>query len=492
MTEAGEVLDRRRAGVLLHPTSLPGPDPSGNLGPDAYWFVNFLQDAGFGVWQTLPLGPTHEDGSPYQCLSVNAGDPRLISRTLLVQWGWLDAADPAFGDPRLACVAACAGFMSRANGAERAEYDVFLAESADWLEDYALFQALRDAHDGKPWNQWPRGQRDRAPKALSRVRRELGDAIERIRFTQFLFHRQWRLLRTYANERGILLFGDLPIFVSYDSAEVWAQREYFALDEHGCPVTIAGVPPDYFSATGQRWGNPHYRWDRMEGDGFRWWVQRVGTQSKRFDLMRIDHFRGFEAYWEIAADAPTAMEGRWVQAPGDALFRTLQKTLGPRIPLVAEDLGLITPQVEALRQRYGFPGMKVLQFAFDGAPDNPYLPHRHEENGVVYTGTHDNNTSLGWFDGLPEDGRHAVREYLGHPSEPMPWPLIRSALASVARLAVLPLQDVLCLGADHRMNRPGTTHGNWRWRFAWDWFPQDAASRMRHLIRLYGRVPANG
>lgn len=491
MTGVPAVLDRRRAGLLLHPTSLPGHGTCGRLGPDAYWFVDFLREAGFGVWQTLPPGPTHDGGSPYQCLSVHAGDPRLVSRALMAQWGWLPGFSPeaaeAGGEEILD--AAWEGFQAHADAQSRAEFEEFRKTNGYWLEDFALFQALRDAHQGKPWTQWPRGQRDRTPKTLVRVRREFAAAMERVRFVQFAFRRQWRLLRTYANERGILLLGDLPIFVSHDSAEVWAHREYFSLDDHGQPLTVAGVPPDYFSATGQLWGNPHYRWDVMEADGFRWWVERVAGQRELFDLLRIDHFRGFESYWEVAAGAPNAMEGRWVKAPGDALFGTLRAQLGAHLPLIAEDLGVITPEVEALRDRLGLPGMKILQFAFDGSPDNPYLPHRHEPNSVVYTGTHDNNTSLGWFGELSDERRHAVRDYLAHPAEPMPWPLIRWALASVARLAVIPLQDVLALDGTHRMNRPGTVAGNWTWRFGWDWFPQDVAQRMRHLIRIYGREP---
>ena len=483
-------LDRRRAGILLHPTSLPG----GDLGPDAYRFVEFLHAAGLTVWQTLPLGPHPSESSPYHCVSVHAGNPALISLEALVEQGWLARHAPQGADGECAAqyretrlAAAYQGFLQRASTAEREAFDAFTTAHRDWLEDYALYQALKHERGGASWWEWPAAQRDRRPEALRQARRRLADTVALRRFEQFVFSRQWDSLKRYAHTHGIRLFGDMPIFVAHDSAEVWAQRDYFALDTRGQPETIAGVPPDYFSATGQRWGNPHYRWEKMQADGFQWWRQRLRTQLDLFDLVRIDHFRGFEAYWEIPAHAPTALQGRWVQAPGDALFQALRRESDP-LPLVAEDLGIITPEVDALRQRHGLPGMKILQFAFDGSPDNPYLPHNHVENCVVYTGTHDNDTTLGWFESLPPAVRSAVLDYLGEPGVPMPWALVRSAFASVARLAMVPMQDLLGLGSAARMNAPGTTQGNWRWRFSWDQVPWDLAARLRHLVRLYGRT----
>jgi 4-alpha-glucanotransferase len=308
-----------------------------------------------------------------------------------------------------------------------------------------------------------------------------------VRFEQFDFFRQWHALKEYANHKGILLFGDLPIFVAHDSADVWAQQDYFQLDDGGRPTVVAGVPPDYFSATGQRWGNPHYRWDRMRQDGFRWWLVRFEIQLRLFDLVRIDHFRGFEAYWEIPAGHDTAMGGRWVQAPGDALFEVLRRHFDT-LPVVAEDLGVITPEVEALRLRHGFPGMRILQFAFDGGSANPYLPHNHRHMTVVYTGTHDNDTTVGWYGSLSEATRRYMEEYLHSAGEePMPWPLIRAAMASVANLAVIPMQDVLALDGTHRMNTPGKPDGNWRWRFKWDQINDGTAGKLRRLSELYGR-----
>jgi 4-alpha-glucanotransferase len=315
------------------------------------------------------------------------------------------------------------------------------------------------------------------------------DELEQVRFEQYLFFRQWKALRGYANEREIRLFGDMPVFVAHDSAEVWANRELFALDESGQLQTAAGVPPDYFSSTGQYWGNPHYRWDRMAADGYAWWIQRMCSQLELFDWVRIDHFRGFAAFWEIPADAESAMEGRWVEGPGRAFFDALRAELGA-LPLVAEDLGIITEEVTGLRDELGLPGMKILQFAFDSDASNPYLPHNHGENFVVYTGTHDNNTTVGWWEEELDAGlRERVRDYLGRPEEAMPWPLVRWALASVGRVAVFPFQDLLGLGAEHRMNQPGTTEGNWGWRFRWSQVPDDLAARLDHLNRLYGRAP---
>ncbi len=477
------VLDRRRAGILLHPTSLP----SGELGADAYRFVDFLAAAGISVWQVLPLGPTHEDRSPYQCMSTHAGSEQLINLALLVEWGWLaEQSIAAQDDHATALRTARMAFVGAPAAAQRG-YQSFLTAHRHWLDDYALYRALRAQHQGIAWWDWPAAVRDRSERSLAQARVELAEAIEQVRFEQFLFFRQWEALRHYANSKGVLLFGDLPIFVAHDSAEVWAQREYFAIDAHGKLLTVAGVPPDYFSESGQRWGNPHYRWEHMQEDGFAWWLTRLRTQLELYDLMRIDHFRGFEAYWEIPAEEETAINGRWVQAPGDAFFTALHRQFDP-LPLIAEDLGVITPEVDALRRKYKLPGMKILQFAFDGGPNNPYLPHHHARNGVVYTGTHDNDTTLGWFESLSAELRVHVREYLGAGTEPpMPWPLIRAALASVARLAVLPMQDVLELGAEHRMNMPGTTKGNWNWRFEWEQLPDGLADRLRKMVQMYGR-----
>ncbi len=473
-------LDRRRAGVLLHPTSLP----SGDIGADAYRFVDFLAAAGFSVWQFLPIGPTHgEFGSPYQCLSVHAGNPQLISAALLVEEGWL-GAEAATGAQRLQ--RAHDGFTRAASQQARDEYAEFRRAHAPWLEDYALYQALRGAHRQIHWIAWPAPLRDRDAQALNDARTRLATAIEQIRFEQFVFFRQWRRLKDYANSKGVLLFGDLPIFVAHDSADVWAQRDQFAVDAHGQLQSMAGVPPDYFSSTGQLWGNPHYNWPGHVADGFGWWKQRFHRQIELMDLVRIDHFRGFEAYWEIPADASTAIDGRWVAAPGDALFATVRAHC-PQLRIVAEDLGVITPEVTALRRKHGFPGMKILQFAFDGGAHNPYLPHGHEPDSAVYTGTHDNDTTLGWFNGLRDELKARVYEYLGTPHEAMPWPLIRAALASVSQLAVIPMQDALALDGAHRMNTPGTVAGNWRWRFTWEQVGPHIAQRLRGMAEMYGR-----
>ena len=487
-----EVLEGRRAGVLLHPTSLPGPRDCGDLGKEAYRFVDFMAASGLSVWQMLPLGPTHSDLSPYQCLSVHAGSPRLISFELLVDWGWLapEALPTNCNTPaqRDACLQVCLnGFQRLAGDDERAAYQKFSADHASWLQDYALYQAIRIDQHGASWTDWPAPLRDRDVLALEEAGRRLAAMVERVRFEQFLFFSQWHRLRDYANERQVLLFGDIPIFVAHDSAEVWAHRENFAVDECGALVTVAGVPPDYFSETGQRWGNPHYRWEHMEADGFQWWIERIATQLDLFDLVRIDHFRGFEAYWEIDAAAQTAIDGHWVKAPGKALFKVLEARFDP-LPLVAEDLGIITPKVDALRRRFGLPGMKVLQFAFDGDPKNVYLPPHHEVDSVVYTGTHDNDTSLGWFNALSPDQQAAVRGYMANSQEEMPWLLIRVALMSVAGLALIPLQDWLGLDTEHRMNRPGTEGENWRWRFRWEQLPEGLEDRVRHLLEVYDRL----
>lgn len=483
--QQGSPLDRRRLGVLLHPTSLPGPGEAGTLGPNAFHFVDFLRYAGISVWQVLPLGPTHADRSPYQCTSAHAGDPKLINLKRLQEWGWL--VEPDFKHPQAALRQARLAFQQRVSAAERADYADFCEQQADWLSDFALFCALKREFAEVPWWEWPQALRDREPAALATYRERLATAIEQVRFEQYVFACQWRDIKHYANERGILLFGDMPIFVALDSADVWAQRELFLLDAQGQPPVVAGVPPDYFSATGQLWGNPHYDWERMRADEFAWWQRRITSQLGLFDLIRIDHFRGFEASWAIPRDETTAMNGQWVEAPGAELFEHLLSELG-QLPLVAEDLGVITDEVEALRDQFALPGMKILQFAFGGEADNPYLAHHHIQNSVVYTGTHDNNTTLGWFAEIDEAEREHVREYLGYPQEPMPWPLIRHALASVARLTIIPLQDFMGLGAQARMNTPGTVGGrNWHWRFDWEDIPKDTVERIRQLVHLYDR-----
>ncbi len=472
-------LATRRAGVLLHLTSLPG----GDLGADAYRFVDFLASTGMTIWQMLPLGPTHAGGSPYHALSVHAGNPRLVSLALLVEWGWLKTTE---GDRRELLREAYEGFRQRGRADEQARYETFKHHARTWLEDYALFEALRKQYDSRPWWEWESALRDRHRAALVEARERHAEQIELVRFEQFLFARQWEQLRDYARRRGVLFFGDMPIFVAHDSVEVWAHREYFKLDETGQPVVVSGVPPDYFSATGQRWGNPLYRWERLREDGFVWWAERLESELGRFDLVRVDHFRGFKACWEIPAHEPTAVHGRWVEVPGKALFDALLDRFG-WLPLVAEDLGLTTPEVHALRRHYGIPGMYVLQFAFDGTADNPYLLHNHEPHAVVYTGTHDNDTTRAWFENLSPPMQWRVMDYLGFPTEPMPQPLMRAALSSVARLAILPMQDVLGLGRGHRMNTPGTESGNWQWRFEWSQLTDEIQEWLRRAVVLYGR-----
>lgn len=491
----GSLFAVRRAGVLLHLTSLPSPYGNGDMGHAAYRFVEFLAAAGVGVWQVLPLGPTHADLSPYDSTSAHAGNPCLISLDWLRDRGLLDAAAleavrSGARDRQWALDAAAAGFAAACalDAALAAEFAGWCRDNA-WLEDYALFTAIREVRGGLPWYAWEAPLREREPGALAGVAARLGPRIAALRFEQFVFARQWAALRDFAATLGVRLFGDMPIFVAHDSADVWSARGMFLLDAAGQPLTVAGVPPDYFSADGQRWGNPHYDWDAMARDGFAWWRRRLATQRERFDLVRIDHFRGFEACWHIPREAASAVHGRWEPGPGEALLAALLEQSGAGT-LVAENLGVITPEVEELRERFGLPGMLILQFAFDSDARNGYLPHNHAPLNVVYTGTHDNDTSLGWFTSLDKGTRERVMAYLGMPAEPMPWPLLRAALASVARLAVLPLQDLLGLGSEHRMNLPGVAQGNWRWQFRERDLTPELAARLRALVELYGRMPA--
>jgi len=459
-------LTGRRAGVLLHVTALPGTGPCGTLGETAHRFLERIREGGFTVWQFLPLGPTHAHGSPYESLSSFAGNPLMIDLDWCARHGWLPAcAARTEREHRQRLTQAAEAFWrQQAVDADLAKrVHAFRERHADWLDDFALFCTIKRLHQDAPWWQWPEALRQREPAALARVRDEHRRHYQRILFEQFAFEAQWQALKQHAESCGMLLFGDLPIYVAHDSADVWANPELFTLNEQGQCEQVAGVPPDYFSASGQRWGNPLYRWERMIEDDFHWWRRRMRCQLARMHLIRIDHFRGLEAYWAIPGERMDGVIGTWLPAPGAQLLAALRAEFG-RLPLVAEDLGIITDEVTRLRTAFGLPGMKILQFAFDGHADNPYLPHAHEENSVVYTGTHDNDTTLGWFHSLDAPTRQRVLDYLDCGPEDMPWALIEAALASPARLAVIPMQDLLSLGSEARFNTPGTTHGNWRWR----------------------------
>lgn len=484
------LMSRRTAGVLLHPVSLPGPRAFGEIGREARNFVDFLAAAGVAVWQLLPLGPTGADRSPYQSTSAFAGNPDLIDLDVLTDYGWLAAEDIyAEGMSRQELLRkACRSFREREQGEAQEDFWAFIDQHAHWLQAFALFTVLRHEANGAPWTQWPEELKRRRPDALAAAEQRLAEEIRYIQFEQFVFFRQWSDLRNYAHERNVSLVGDLPFFVSHDSADVWAYPEGFQLNEHGEPAVVAGVPPDYFCATGQHWGNPQYAWEHMRGTEFSWWRARVAHQQQLVDVLRVDHFRGFAATWVIPADHETAEHGYWVASPGEELLTQLRSDFG-ELPWIAEDLGTITPDVEALRQQFLLPGMKILQFAFDSDATNPYLPHNHEANAVVYTGTHDNDTSCGWYAQLPDEIEAKLREYYALTEIDMPWTFVQSAWRSVARLAVVPMQDLMQLGSEARMNTPGTVNAsNWSWRFSWDEVPQPLAARLRHLVGIYGRL----
>lgn len=491
----------RRSGILLHPTSLPGPGGIGSLGEEARWFVRFLEAAGQSLWQVLPLGPAASGNSPYSAYSAFAGNPLIVDLRVLVAEGDLDAAGltidlpdewvdfPGVQRHKTGLLhRAAARFFTAGTQGRKEEFWSFCDANNWWLDDYALFMALKEYFGGKSWNRWPDSVVQRDAKALEEYSRQLGPYIGELKYVQWQFARQWHSLKAYANGKGVGVVGDLPIFVAYDSADVWANQGLFHLDEHGQPTVVAGVPPDYFSKTGQLWGNPLYNWERMAAAGYSWWLARLRNDLSRYDLVRIDHFRGFESCWEVPAGEKTAVNGRWVQGPGEALFHALREALGT-LPFIAEDLGVITPAVEALRDRFGFPGMAILQFAFDSGPDNPYLSHNHVPQSIVYTGTHDNDTTAGWLASLSQRERKRVQMYLHTDGHELAWDLIRAAQASVAAAAIIPLQDLLLLPADARMNTPGTPHGNWEWRCRQDLLTPGVAERLRELSELYGRLP---
>ncbi|MBN1640657.1 MAG: 4-alpha-glucanotransferase [Anaerolineae bacterium] len=494
----------RHSGVLLHPTSFPGPYGIGDLGAEAYRFVDFLASAKQSYWQVLPLGPTGYADSPYASFSSHAGNPLLIDLWQVVHEGDLAseelASAPAFPSDYVdygvvidwktrVLQEAASRFQQGASPDRRRAFDRFCADKQHWLDDFALFMALKAAHGGAMWNTWelPLVQRD--PAALQSWGALLSDQVYLHKYTQWVFYRQWTALRRYANERGIQIIGDIPIFVAPDSADAWAAPEIFYMDDRGQLTAVAGVPPDYFSATGQRWGNPLYRWDVIAADGFRWWIRRLESALALVDVVRIDHFRGLEAYWEIPAEEPTAVVGRWVPGPGNAFFDALQDALGAELPIIAEDLGLITKQVRALRKRVGLPGMVVLHFAFSGDPDHEYLPHNYSPDCVVYLGTHDNDTTVGWFASRGEEERNAVLRYLGRDERDIVWSLMQVAFMSVAETAIVTAQDLLKLGTEARMNTPGVTGGNWQWRYQAGALHDGIADWLRALTETYGRAP---
>jgi 4-alpha-glucanotransferase len=508
----------RASGILLHPTSLPGPHGIGDLGPAALRFLDFLAASGQSLWQVLPLGPTGYGDSPYACFSSFAGNPLMVSLEVLGEQGLLRAEDigalPAFPANRVAydrviawklplLLRAAERFLATARGDLRTRFEAFRAAEQWWLEDYCVFAALKEAfeykaraagRDGGAWNTgWDQDIALREPSAVARWGRELSAPIARQRAIQFFFFEQWGAIRRAAADRGIRIIGDLPIFAALDSADVWANRKLFLLDNEGRPKVVSGVPPDYFAATGQLWGNPLYDWGEMERRGFGFWIARMRAAERLFDLTRIDHFRGFDACWTVPADQTTAEHGTWVKAPGEKLFESLARELGP-LPLIAEDLGVITDGVHALRERFGLPGMRILQFAFDAgeagvlSPDNRFLPHNHDRDSVVYTGTHDNDTTRGWYEGRTTEERNYLESYAPASDPEIEWRFIRMAIASVCRFAVFPLQDVLGLGSEARMNTPGTTGGNWTWRFSAKSLEEAAARRLRGLTELYGRA----
>ena len=504
-------LNGRASGVLLHPTSLPGPHGCGDLGPSAHAFASFLAKAGQRLWQMLPVGPAGYGNSPYSAQSAFAGNPLLISLEQLVEEGLLPlralAAPPVFPAGRVDFAAARAwreqnlrlaheAFPQRTS--DHPSYQIFCAENAAWLEDFALFSAIKRARREVSWTEWEPELRDREPGALERARTALRGEIAQERFEQYLFARHWRTLRARAAEQGVSLIGDVPIFVAHDSADVWAHRELFFLEASGATTVIAGVPPDYFSATGQRWGNPLYRWDVAEQSGFQWWLQRFGQMLTRFDAIRLDHFIGFHRYWEIPGNEPTAQNGRWQPGPGAKLFEAVLRAHGS-LPLIAEDLGAVTPEVTALRDQFGLPGIKLLQFAFGTDAQAPtFRPHHYTRNSVAYTGTHDNDTTVGWFNekASPQRTRAqcaaergAALEYLDARSKKdIHWEMIRAVWASVANLALCPAQDLLGLGSAARMNLPGTAQGNWEWRLLPGQLGDGEAARLHELTRIYERM----
>ncbi|MGE5221241.1 MAG: 4-alpha-glucanotransferase [Omnitrophica WOR_2 bacterium] len=493
---------KRASGVILHPTSLPGPYGIGDIGPQAHRWLKFMAESGIGLWQVLPLGPTGYGDSPYQCFSAFAGNPYLVSPDVLLDEGLLTPDDvqnlPGFSTRQVEygevihwklsiLEKAFQHFLDQAPTELQHEFKAFQQGQAFWLEDYALFMAIKESQEGKPWSQWPDPLRKREPAALEQARNELRRSILSHAFRQFLFFRQWSVLRDEAARLGITIIGDIPIFVAHDSADVWSNLNLFYMDKDGNPTVVAGVPPDYFSPTGQLWGNPLYRWDVHASTGYAWWLQRFRAVLKMVDIVRLDHFRGFAGYWEVPAGNMTAEHGKWVPGPGKDFLQVIKSGLG-ELPIIAEDLGVITPDVEELRDAFGLPGMKVLQFAFYGNPDDAFLPHNYPRNCVAYTGTHDNDTSAGWFTTRTQAEKEFCLSYIAGHEQDISWDMIRSIWSSVAMFALAPMQDFLALGSEARMNFPGKPAGNWTWRMCAGDLSEDLCQRIKKTGFLYSRL----
>ncbi len=489
---------KRSSGILVHPTSLPGEYGIGSLGRSAYELIDFLAASGQSFWQILPLGPTGYGDSPYQSFSSHAGNPVLIDIPWLIERNLISSfLPPSFPEETVDYAQvipfkervlrdAFQAFQAGNHSLLYQEFEDFRANESHWLSDYSLFMALKKTFDLVSWTFWPDELKFRQAEAIAQYRQQLSGEILYQEFLQFIFFKQWLEIKAYANGQGIQIIGDIPIYVSSDSVEAWTKPEIFQVNERLEPLFVSGVPPDYFSETGQLWGNPVYNWDYLQSTQFQWWKERIEASMKLYDVIRIDHFRGFAEYWAVPAGEETAMNGEWLDCPGKELFDELKNHFGT-LPFIAEDLGLITDSVVELRERYGFPGMKILQFAFDSDEKNNYLPHTYEENFVVYTGTHDNNTVRGWFDAASSENRDALLNYIGYPAEDVSWSLMRMAHASVAALSIFPIQDVLSLGESARMNVPGTTSGNWDWRYRSEALTTALSDRLKQLTKTYDR-----
>jgi 4-alpha-glucanotransferase len=491
----------RSAGILLHPSCLPGPFGIGDIGPRAHLWLDFLSRAGIGLWQVLPLGPTGYGDSPYQCFSAFAGNPYLISPEALVLDGLLEekslTARPDFPADKVdfgEVITWKLGLLDQAfrnfneNGSHdlKNELTAFQLEQAYWLEDFALFMAIKEYQGGGSWSEWPDDLRMRDPQALQSARETLSIPIRKQIFRQFLFFHQWAALHAQATKLGIQIIGDIPIFVAHDSADVWSHTDLFFMDQDGKPTVVAGVPPDYFSPTGQLWGNPLYKWEAHGRSGYSWWIDRFKAVLQTVDIVRLDHFRGFAGYWEVPAGKPTAEIGRWVHGPGKPFLKAIHDALG-ELPIIAEDLGVITPDVVEMRDDFNLPGMKILQFAFSSDPNEPFLPHNYPKACVVYTGTHDNDTVLGWFDTAPEKERDFCLRYLGSDGKDLAWDMVRAVWGSVAVFGLAPMQDLLGLGAQARMNYPGHPSGNWIWRMSENVLTDELCQKLGEINYLYGR-----